>query len=257
MNGPTFASKLKHIYEKARVLLAYLLVGTAIILRLIPGPDFAIPALIALCIIMLPIIFEIHKAVTVTEPVRSFTSFNDAISTIKHSLDTYFQGESTPLVRVLGYGLYYQWPMLDSYLANMLMRPNIPRLNLQIALLDPDWDECERLSTGYQEHAKSMINTIRAFVSDHKEQIVNCRWSVEVWTYRFTPHWFGILIGERKLFLGRSFWDNGRLRGGSNSLEMLTSDDGFLHLQKIEEFRGWFNKCQQQKLDIGLDHPSL
>jgi len=252
MNETTFAKKLKSIYEKACQPLVYILVVAALALRLLPWPEFAIPALMALGLIMLPIIFEIHKAVTATESPRWFPSYNDAIPTIKHALDAYLQGESAPLIRVLGYGLYYQWPMLDSYLTNVLLRPNPPRLTLQIALLDREWDELERVSTVYDEQARSTITAIECFVKDHRDQILNCGWSVEVWTYRFTPHWFGMLIGDSKLFLGRTFWDNGRLRGGSNPLEMLTRGDGLLQLQKIEEFLGWFKKCQEQKCNIGL-----
>ncbi|MHC1728408.1 MAG: hypothetical protein AB9866_20795 [Syntrophobacteraceae bacterium] len=253
MNKPTFAAKLKETYEKSRVPLAYLLVLFAIALRFLPWPQFAVPALIALCLIILPILFETHKFVTNKESSRCSSSFTEAIPSIKRELDLYLHCTPNPSIVVLGIALYYQWPMLDSYLSHMLLNPNPPRVNVQIALLDPDWEEAERWSSAHRDQANSSISSIRSFVDQHKERIRKFDWSFEVWTFRYTPHWFGILIGKGKLFLGRSFWHNGRLRGGPNALEMLSSGDDFLGSCKIEEFRGWFEFSQQKKMDIGLN----
>lgn len=253
MNKSTFATKVKEIYEKTRVPLAYILVAAAIVLRFLPWSGFAVPALIALGLILLPILFEIHKAVTAKESARCFASYPEAIPSIKQALDTYIHRKPNPSIHVLGIALYYQWPMLDDYLSNTLLAPNPPCLNLQITLLDPAWEESPRLDKPNPEQAQSSLASIHSFVAQNKERIQKCGWTIEVWTFRYTPHWYGILVGEKLLFVGTSFWDHGRLRGGSNPVEMFATGDALLGSQKIEEFRGWFQQCQQQKVDIGLN----
>ena len=253
MNTPTFATKVKEIYEKTRVPLAYILVVATIVLRFLPWPEFALPALLALGLILLSILFEIHRSVTAKELSRCFASYTEASPGIKQALDIYIHHTSNPSIQVLGIALYYQWPMLDSYLARTLLAPNPPRLHLQITLLDPMLEESPRLDGANPEQAQSSIASISSFVTQNKERIQKYSWSIEVWMFRYTPHWYGILVGEDLLFIGTSFWDHGRLRGGSNPVEMFATGDALLGSQKIEEFRGWFQQCQQQKVDIGLN----
>ncbi|MBI5590752.1 MAG: hypothetical protein HY881_09740 [Deltaproteobacteria bacterium] len=253
MNKQTFATKVRMLYEKARMPLAYMLVIAAVGLRFIPGKEYAFGALIALCLVMLSILFEIHKSVTSKESPRCFTSFTTATISIQQALDSYIQNTRNPSIRVLGIVLYHQWQMLDTYLSHTLLSPNPPQLNLQIALLYPDWSESAQLNKVFPVYANSNIASIEGFINQHKERVVKQGWNIEVWTYRYTPHWFGILAGENLLFLGRSFWDNGVLRGGSNGMEMLVTGDDFLGSQKIEEFQGWFQQCQQQKVEIGMN----
>jgi hypothetical protein len=277
MGKRTFATMVKEIYEKARKPFAYILVAAAFGLRFFSGPEFAIASLTALGLVLLTIIFEIHKLVASKEVFERFSSFDDAIhkitptifeihksvstkelptgfssfakatSTIEHALDDYFQRTPNPTIQIIGISLFHQWPMLDPYLTNLLLRNNPPQLDLEIVLVDPTWTETKRLNPASSSTAASSIKKIKSFINQHKAEIKKYKWSIGVWKYRYTPHLFGILLGNNRLFVGRSFWDNGILRAGANEIEMFDTKDEH-GSQKIKEFSGWFDKCKKKRV---------
>lgn len=249
----TFVATAKSIYNKISRPLAFLLVFAAFVLRFTPWPEVAVGVLVALGFIVLPVVFEIHTMLSEKVTDASFASFNDAIPHIQLALDDYIRRTPNPQIQVLGFALVYQWPMLYSYLSQILNRAEPRPLAIRIALLDPDWTDTAALNRDFPGTASNHISATKAFVLRHRKQIHQYGWSISLFTFRYTPHWFGILIGDDVLFLGRGDWNNGVLMGGSNRVERITARGSIMESEKIDEFRQWFQQCQQKQSDIGLD----
>jgi hypothetical protein len=244
----TFAGAVKDGWDKSRKPLAYLLVMVAIVSRFIPGHDFGFAGLAAAFLILLLFVFEIHKAVTLKEPPKYYASFAAAIPRILQELDRFMQGHGEHRsIRVLGIVLFHQWPLLDPYLGELLAGPNPRRVNVEIALVDPTWPDLPALNPASQGMATGCIGLMEAFADLHHPRMAACGWSFSVHTYRYTPHLFGMLIGDDVLFVGRSFWAGDLLRGGQNEIEEFDTRDAHGR-QKIDEFKGWFGKCKQVRV---------
>jgi hypothetical protein len=137
---------------------------------------------------------------------------------------------------------------MDAFLTQQLLRQPPPRrLRIDIALIDRNWRGSKRLTGSSSQAAKFSLRRIMSFIQEHQEEMTRCHWSINVYSYRYTPHLFGILIKDSPLFVGRSFWDGNVLRGGSNEIEVFENRDAH-GSQKIAEFKGWFEKSKQRPL---------
>ena len=277
----TFQIKImKHRHKVARDA-AYILLLIAVLLPLFKSffpssPMVALAALAACGAIIVGFVFEIHSmlATLTKKPLpTTFSSLSVASPNIESALENYIQRVSKPRVQVIGIVLQYQWPILEAYLQRILSEPysrKLENLEMQIALLDPDWPYTEALNSRFPNEARGNIERIRAFVSNNQKLIHDYSWSFDIFTFQYIPHWVGMLIGDDVLFLCRSYWDNKRLRGGPNMVEMITAGASPLESEIIKEFRGWFRYSQQKKESVriklggglntgsrGLDHQEL
>jgi hypothetical protein len=163
---------------------------------------------------------------------------------IAAALDKYMHSSHDAPILVLGYELYYLWPIINSYLKALLKQPMPPSIDIRFSIIDPDWEGCADCSKDTSRHAKLKIEKITRFFKHREEAMKQYRWSIEFYTYRHLPIYFGILVGDNKLFLGNISPDNAVLRPEEN-VEVFSSEDGSKGVDAIEEFKKRFNNSKR------------
>ncbi len=250
MSTMSFGTKLRNLYKRLQTPLAYIIVIIAASFSFSPWPKVSSGMLVAFAFLILPLFFEIHKTVVSDSPVTSFNSFAEARPIILSVLDTHILQDRDPKVRLLGSALYYQFPILEEFISNNILKANPGQLSVEIALMDPDWTDTSAADDALPGQIISTAGQIKKFVKNHSTLIEKHKWSIRLFQYQYLPQRLGILIGNNDLFLCRTYWKKGSFYGGANSVEHLNSNDSALATKKISEFKSWFNYLKQSEIDI-------
>lgn len=233
--------------------LAYTLVIGTFCLRLTPWPIAPHITLVALALIILPILFEIHKKVTSDDEPTVFESFDSAMTVLGEELNKIADKPGTHTIRYLGLTLAY-WHQLEHCLTGLLRRTRVPRLHLQIVMIDPHWNGVDALNPVWRAATEASAQWVNQFNTRNKAALEANGWSIEIRYYRSTPNLFGILIDESTLFTCNTYWDNGTMRGGQNPTDLFKADGNRFGSIRIAEFLGWFGFHWKQ--DAAADAPN-
>lgn len=255
METPSFGTVLGDAYRKSRVALAYGLIFLALGLKYADLSDATDAALLALGILLLPVLFEIHRAVTAAAPPTIFRSFPEAHADITRAVTEYLASTRPASIRCLGLALFYQWPFLEDLLARLL-REKRTQVSVELVMLDPFWKDMDHFNDAWSAQALGSYLRIQSFLTQHEVELRDLQWTITVHLYRFLPGCFGILLGDDTLFLGTIFCDHDRLKAGQNAVEMLKSSDVLRGAAKVQEFVGWFEYCKSRRLELAVTRAS-
>jgi len=222
---------------------AYSLLATAFVLRFVGRPELAVPLLIAVAFIILPLVFEMYQKVTVTEQGCTFRHFNEASPHIRKSILDYVTNKRGARIRCLGVSLRNYWQFFESVLSELLRDQRAPNLTIEITMLDPEWSGVDYFRAPDQrDHAKANYKSVLAFLKQHQRLIEQNGWTFRFSCYGHIPHLYGILLGDAILFQGAMVWDDsGNLTGGLSLVERYESTGSSSGREKITEFIGWFS----------------
>lgn len=245
---------LAEAVEKMRMPLAYVLVVGAFALRFTPWSDAIPVTLVALGLLLLPVLFEIHKKVVSTREATIFESFDSATNILASEIDRITEKHTRHTLRYLGIALVY-WQHLEPCLSRLLKRSRVPPMDVQIVMLDPNWGGLDSLNPAWKSQISASAEWVENFIFVNKAAIEANRWSVTVHYYRGTPHLWGILIDDSTLFATTARWENGRLHGSHNPAELFRKNDDRLGDARIREFLGWFETHWNQSLGNAVPNP--
>ena len=236
-----FGHQIRQIYERSRKPLAIILVILAVLLRVIPGlgTPAMLGALAASAVIIISMLFEIHKEVTERSINTVYPDFYEASMDMRAAISKAADRDNRLTLRWLGMSMGHAWPFLLNTL-NPLMNGRRPiQTRVELAFLDFEWPELETINPQRIETAKANFESVNRFRQDHQPVLAEKGWSIDAWLYRHMPNYHGLLINERELFLSTCGWQEMKLSGAGNPYERFSTNDGF-GKKKVELFQQWF-----------------
>jgi hypothetical protein len=240
----SMAEIVKSAWRRCRFPLGYFLVVLAVVLRYQGSDNAVLAALLAIGLVLLPILSEIHSAVTASQRRTVFPKFGDAGPYMDQAISAYMKRQGTRTIRCLGVVLHYQGSRLNEILTQLL-KESQRQVVIEVAMLDPTWEMVGKLSDTWPTDSAAANLRLRSFMQEHTDSMLRLGWTMRVHTYRFVPHWYGILVGDEVLFLGTTYWEGGKLSAGRNSVEVFRAANGSRDCEVIQEFLGWFAySCQ-------------
>jgi hypothetical protein len=231
--------------HRVRKPLAYVLVVGAFALRFSPWSRALDITLVALGLVLLPVLFEIHKKVMSAHEPTIFDTFDSAIPVLSREIDEMAEKHGSHTFRYLGLALVY-WRHLEPCLEKLLRRSHVPKLDVQILILDPNWSGLDSLNPVWKSEINASAGWVDNFLLANKAAIQAHGWSITKRHYKGTPHLWGMLIDDSTLFACTTYWENGRMRGGHNPSEVIKRDDERYGDVRIREFVGWFDTLWNQ-----------
>lgn len=240
----SFATMLRKFYRAIRRPMAWVLVVVAAASPLAPIPEIQIAALGALGLIILELLFELHKQVTQEKDVVVFSEFYEVSLALRGAIADRLHGNQRVCIRALGMSMGHAWPFLANTLVPILERDGRQVVDLQIAMLDAQWDRLEDLNPAWADRVGGNYRQILRFANEHRTLLERKGWRVSVHRYSHMPNWHGILIDQDLLFLGTCYWKSGLLTGGENQYELFRASESELATHRIEQFLSWFEFAQ-------------
>lgn len=134
-----------------------------------------------------------------------------------------------PLVRVqvLGLTLHRAWSFwTDQVLRDLARRGKLPRVELELTMLDPKWRELPRFSPDWKVQAQNMARHLPVSAPLAVKELGT--FSVTLRTYRAQPTMHGALVDGRFVAASLLRWAGGRARGASEQYVLARKDGGQL-----------------------------
>lgn len=244
-----FSDTLRKIYGAIKRPLAIAMVVIVVLADLVPVPVAQTTALGVLAIIMVEILFDIHKQLTEANIPRIFPDFISAAVAMRDAILEALSRKQSVRIRALGMSMGHAWPFLSSVLLPVLQSQEQKVVHLEVAMLDGHWDELARLNPYWAVRANAHHDEIVRFVESNREKLLNKGWRVDIYRYRHVPNWHGILLDDDKLFLSTCSWKDDILMGAENQYEFLLSSDRELGLYRIGQFISWFERIKATQPD--------
>lgn len=136
-------TKLFEQYQRIRKPMIAIVLGMAIIGRLIPHPDFQYAALSLLAAFLLQLLFEIHAKIDTprTQPPR-FDNVGAATDEMKRCLrEGIKHGNGDVHIQWIGMTMFNAWNALSLILDWLDEDLHVPIVKVEIAMLDDQWLE--------------------------------------------------------------------------------------------------------------------
>lgn len=240
-----FVVKIREHYQKLRAPLAFVLIIVAFLAGQLQIPIAKEGALLAASLILVLMLFEIHKEIMVYSKKKTFSRFNDAALEFRKRVEENAKKKKEVVdIKWLGMAMDYGVPMLDDIIRCLKEESSVKKISLNICMLDPKW---ERLSEINETWPQKSISAITVLTSLYKSIEGNQHPEVKltVHLYRHMPNWHGFMVDNRYLYLSECSWKGERLLGGENEYELVDRQENDASKKKIYKFLGWFNYCSQ------------
>lgn len=232
-------------FRKAREPVAYLLAIAILARQFFPNPVVQNSILATLGLLVLNLLFELHGAVLKAEKPRTYPELYEAIPDMKEYLGRFLRAKEPVSVMGIGMGMGHAVPLMANTLAQLLTSPDRVCLRLEMAMLDPEWEELERINPGWVVGAASSLERIQEFKKSYQEEMLRRGWKFDVYLYRHMPNLHGVLIMDKVLFLSSCYWRDGVLQGGDNQYKRYELGDNFGGDEKIRDFKSWVQYCKE------------
>jgi hypothetical protein len=134
----------------------------------------------------------------------------------------------------------YNWPHIEFSLTHIIKAQKVPKLNVQILMVDPLWEGINACNSDWKDIALGTIGSVNNFKAVNRIAIEKKGWTIEIRHYRSMLQFWGVLLNDSMLFLSSAYWDGDRLRGGHNPVDVITLTDNRFGRIRIAEFSGWF-----------------
>lgn len=268
---PTDAINLKHlmqtklnIYErierfldKSKIPTAYILFIYITSVQYIPDnwvstefKDVSLwPVAITLGLIILRIFFDIYKKIS--EPKKTlpfYSKWGDLIDSgeFLKIFEKRLQDDKVLNIKIIGISLRFHWNYIKNLMEEYLSQDKNVEFNITISMLDPDsYDKLEFIDENFKRkffiHAKATENDIELFKKNYEMQSKTSKCNVILQKYTFMPSFYGILLDNKFLFLGNTYWGKEMIRSAGQSYNLYVEDDDFSGSERIKIFNSWFN----------------
>jgi hypothetical protein len=230
----------RNAYTRTRIPLSYALVALALLPQFAPVPaGVAIAAIYSLGFIVLTSIFSIQDSLRRQNPEARFTEFYDVATEIRDAASTRAVRRGVE-IQALGMSMGHAWTFLSSLLSSLAKDRNVRNVRVQVAMLDPEWEQIAAFNPTWPERTRTQRQAILEHFTSNSELTNRRNWEFELRLYRHTPNWHGICLDGEILFLSTCSWQNGRLVGGENEYERFQRGGGPRADRAFELFQTWF-----------------
>jgi Domain of unknown function (DUF4062) len=187
-----------------------------------------------------------HGRTDAVHEIDSMPNHIAARPSMKEYLGESLRTANSVSVKVMAVSLHYSWDFLRDEIEALLSdAPEHKKMSVELLMVDPDHLAAVGLRD-WQEKAQHVLEGVRTFVKESL-LIAAGRLELVVYNYRNIPHWHGMLINNRYLFLGRSRWSVQadrrmcKLSIGEELYRVFASNDGFGGADRIASYNGWFD----------------
>ncbi|MCH8945120.1 MAG: hypothetical protein IH910_10090 [Proteobacteria bacterium] len=237
-------SHFHRAYNLFRRPTAYILMALAIAGQFLNVGILPSAALLALGIIVLELLFDLHKTLQSQTPTTTlFNDFYDASRAMTIEINRVLDLKNKITICALGMSMGHGWSFLRGTLEPLLHNGRNVEVELNIAMLDPSWHEIDKLNPSWKDRAGANLAEINRFITDSRELMDRYSWSINIHTYRHMPNWHGVCINNDKLFLSHCYWKRGYLTGAENIYERINRDDGAHESSRVSHFMSWFERA--------------
>jgi hypothetical protein len=248
----TYLKKSYYMVMNNKPAIAYSLVIVMFLYRYILSASPPESVFVGLAFTLMAILFDIHAKVTEEHKPMVFDCFESAKQSLYDQIN--FELKRQKLIKIRYFGLVgYHWQDIESYFEALLNNNRHTSINIMILLIDSDHPRIGDVSDAWQCQSIATRKWVEAFKNRNFAAIKQSNWSIDVRLYQDIPQIWGISIDESAALFGTSYWhkyekeENGQtvsgyvLRGGSNPLEMIRTEDGDIGCVRIKNFVSWFD----------------
>ena len=246
--SPSFSQLVMDSYREFRKPAVYLLVASALIGRYCKIPLAIEGSLLAMGVILLQLLFEIHQEM---DRQRTFTRFPEFHSAAVHFSDVVrdcSKSNTTLTIRWLGLTMEYGAPYIDNLLRRLKESGDLKSLKLEIVMLDPKWSGMVHINRTWPDKASTGLSTLEDVYRRYCIDSNTANVSLRLFKYEHMPNWHGFMINDRHLYLSVCGWMDGMLLGGENEYELVEGRVSRTDIAKIQLFLGWFKYCQKTQI---------
>lgn len=258
---PTIYERIELFLEKSKIPTAYILFIYITSVQYIPD-DWVpksfkeaslLPVAITLGVIILRVFFDIYKKIN--EPKKSLPFFNKWSTVIDSGeflkiFNKRLHDDKVLNIKAIGISSRFHWNYIKNQIEEYVIKSKNVEFNVSIAILNPDWYDKlvfidENFKQKFYHNAKATESDINHFINSYKEKNTACKCNIELLYYNFMPSVYGVLLDDKFLFQGNTYWEKGHLRSAGQSYNLFVEDDDFSGSERINIFNSWFKYIKE------------
>ncbi len=212
------------------------------------------PFAITLGIIILRVFFDIYKKIN--EPKKTlpfYGKWGDVINSGEFSklFKKRLHDDKVIYIKVIGISLRFHWNYIKNLMEEYLIQDKNVEFNITLAMLDTkSYDKLEFIDENFKQkflkQAEATKSDVQLFKSIYENKKKTCKCNVELIEYTFMPSFYGILLDNKFLFLGNTYWGKDMIRSAGQSYNLYVEDDDFSGSERIKIFNSWFEYIDNQ-----------
>ncbi|NRD20206.1 hypothetical protein HNV08_09100 [Winogradskyella eckloniae] len=258
----TIYERIEKFLDKSKIPTAYVLFIYITSVQYIPdnwvSEDFKNvslwPVAITLGIIILRIFFDIYKKIN--EPKKTLPFYNkwgdlidsgEFLKIFKKRL----HDDKVLNIKIIGISLRFHWSYIKNLMEEYLLQDKNVEFNISLSMLDTDaYDSLEFIDESFKQkfliQAQATENDIELFKKNYEKQNRTSKCNITLHKYTFMPSFYGILLDDKFLFLGNTYWGKDMIRSAGQSYNLYVEDDDFSGSERIKIFNSWLNYIENK-----------
>jgi hypothetical protein len=187
------------------------------------------------------VLFEIDEKVTESKAKIWYPSFQAALPHMTEEIARRLRHRHVKM-RWIGVTHEAGWPFSQNILLEVLAGRLGPSasLHIELALLDPDGQICQRPDGPAREQIRSTTEKISRFISLHSKQLTNHGSSITVCMYDHRPTWHALLVDDDILYYSAAMPQNLPFASPQGGVEVVKVDGGEPDAERVRHFIAWF-----------------
>lgn len=205
---------------------------------------------------MLARLAKVEESVNNPEP-PTFNRFPKMEEALDEQVKSAIGTGGTVLIDVIGVSAKYSWPYLERVVQKvMTLSPQDLDLQIRICLTSPNKLDDWHLKRWASDCRHSLM-TFENYMEDHCESLAKCGISMAMFEYDNLPHWHGVMVNGRELFMGRTEWfpdgdaEAWDLKVGEVEYRHFSIEDHYGGLPRIQRFRLWHTRYVDRAKHLG------
>jgi hypothetical protein len=219
-------------------LILVVIITVASVISYLP---LQIAAAVALLGLTLQMLFEIDEKITESKAKIWYSSFHAALPNITDEIARRLRRRP---VRMRWIGVTHEvgWPACQNILLEALAGTYGAgaSLHIELALLDPDGQICQRPDSPAREQIRSTIDKISDFISLQSKPLADHKSWITVYMYDYRPTWHALLVDDDILYYSTAMPQNLRFASPQGGVEVVKLDGGEPDAERVRHFTAWF-----------------
>ncbi len=246
------SERVRSLYTQWRPPVALLLVAIITVASVLSYLPLQIAAAVALLGLILQVLFEIDEKITASKAKVWYPSFQAALPSMTEEITKRLRRRP---VRMRWIGVTHEagWPFSQNILLEVLNGDLgvAASLHIELALLDPDGQICQRPDGPDQDQIRSTAEKISRFAQSHKKELVNHQSSIKLYMYDYRPTWHALLLDDDTLYYSTAMPRNLAFASPQGGVEVVKAEGGDSDAERIRHFIAWFESIMADARAFG------
>ncbi|MFJ5302264.1 hypothetical protein [Streptomyces sp. NPDC088350] len=210
-------------------------------------------AVLALIALVLQVLFEIDEKISARKTPTWYPTFQRALPHISEEIEMRLRRGKKVKIRWIGVTHEAGWPFSQNILLSMLggRLGEKGALSVELALLDPDGDICQRPNSPDRDQIRSTKEKISRFGSSQAAELAEHDSSLALYLYDHRPTWHALLVDEDTLFYSTCMPSNLEFASPQGGVEVISVDSGEHNAERVQHFVAWFDVIESEARSSG------